>query len=115
MRMPNSLNPSEAVRATDVPVGDDLMSELKQVLTDAEIVLKTATDVGSEKLSDIQASVRESLRSLKEHVDVAREKLGIRARDAAVATDTYVHAHSWAAVGAASIAGLLVGAMLARR
>jgi ElaB/YqjD/DUF883 family membrane-anchored ribosome-binding protein len=37
------------------------------------------------------------------------------AKDAARATDEYVHEHPWGAVGIAALAGLAIGVLIARR
>ena len=45
----------------------------------------------------------------------ASQETGDRARDAARATDDYVHDNPWQAVGAAAAVGFVVGMLMTRR
>jgi hypothetical protein len=55
------------------------------------------------------------LRQLRTQIDDIEDTLVHRTRKAARATDEAVHAHPYTAIGIAGLAGVLLGALLARR
>lgn len=55
------------------------------------------------------------LRHLRQQIDDIEGTVTYRARKAARATDMALHAHPYTAMGLAGLAGLLIGALLARR
>jgi ElaB/YqjD/DUF883 family membrane-anchored ribosome-binding protein len=59
--------------------------------------------------------MEDSLRTAKIKVAEAQEMVADRAKAAARATDDYVHANPWRAVGIAAGVGLVVGMLISRR
>jgi ElaB/YqjD/DUF883 family membrane-anchored ribosome-binding protein len=59
--------------------------------------------------------MEDSLRAARVKVAEAQEIVTDRAKAAAQATDDYVHAHPWKAVGFAAAIGVIVGMLIARR
>lgn len=107
---------------TTVVTGDvskeKLIQDLQVVVSDAEELLKlTASQAGekvSEKVSAARERVQESLISAKARLAVAEEAMIERTREAARATDEYVHENPWRAVGIAAGVGLVVGMLISR-
>jgi ElaB/YqjD/DUF883 family membrane-anchored ribosome-binding protein len=102
---------SEAVTAAR----QQLLSDLKTVVTDSEELLKATAGAVDERATAARARVQESLRAAKSKIDELDSEVLDRLNEAAKATDEYVHEHPWGAVGIAAAAGLLVGVLIARR
>ena len=97
---------------------EKLMQDLHVVVADAEELLKmTASQAGekmSEKVSVARERIQESLVSAKARLAVAEEAVVENAKQAARATDEYVHDNPWRAVGIAAGVGLVVGMLISR-
>lgn len=93
---------------------DQLIADFKVVVADAEALLKATANQGGEKLDEVRAKARESLRLIGERISETERAMLARTREAARATDLYVHANPWQAAGFAGAAGLLVGLLLRR-
>ena len=88
---------------------DQLMADFKVVVEDAEELLKATAGQGGEKLAQVRAKTEESLKVAKVRMAEAQAALVTRTRDAAKATDMYVHEKPWEAVGIAAGAAFMVG------
>jgi ElaB/YqjD/DUF883 family membrane-anchored ribosome-binding protein len=98
---------------TTAEARDQLVTDMKAVIEDAEELLKATAGAAGERVSAARARAEETLRAAKSKLaDV--DVIG-HAKDAARATDDYVHEHPWSAVGVAAVAGLLVGVLISRR
>jgi ElaB/YqjD/DUF883 family membrane-anchored ribosome-binding protein len=94
---------------------DKLAADLKVVIEDAEELLKATASQAGEKVAAARLKIQDSL-------DVAKAKLahlgiaGIdKAKEAAAATDDFVHEHPWKAVGIGAAIGVIVGMLISRR
>ena len=94
---------------------DKLAADLKVVIEDAEELLKATASQAGEKVVAARLKIQDSL-------DVAKAKLahlssaGIdKAKEAAAATDDFVHEHPWKAVGIGAAIGVIVGMLISRR
>jgi ElaB/YqjD/DUF883 family membrane-anchored ribosome-binding protein len=94
---------------------DQLVDDLKAVIDDAEELLKATAGAAGDKISGLRARTEERLRAARARLADAQEDVIGQAKDAARATDTFVHEHPWGAIGVAAAAGLLVGLLIARR
>lgn len=107
---------------TTVVTGDvskeKLIQDLQLVVSDAEELLKlTASQAGekvSEKVSVARERIQESLITAKARLAVAEEAMVEKTKEAARATDEYVHENPWRAVGIAAGVGLVVGMLISR-
>lgn len=102
-------------RLLDKVTGEQLITDFKVVVADAEALLKATAGQGGEKLAEVRAKAEESLRVMKAKLDEAQEALIARTREAAKATDEYVHENPWKAIGVAAGLGLLIGWFMGRR
>ena len=91
------------------------MEDLTMVVRDAEELLKATANQTGESISAVRAKATENLRVAKIRLAEAQEALMERAKLAAKQTDEYVHENPWKAAGIAAAAGILVGALIARR
>ncbi len=94
---------------------EQLIADFKVVMADAEALLKATANQGGEKLAEVRAKAEESLLVAKARIADAQEALMVRTREAAKATDVYVHEHPWNAVGVAAALGLFIGFLVGRR
>lgn len=96
-------------------LSDDLIADFKVVVADAEALLKATANQGGEKLAEVRAKAEESLRVAKARMADAQDALLAKTREAAKATDVYVHENPWKAVGVAAGVGLVIGLLIGRR
>jgi ElaB/YqjD/DUF883 family membrane-anchored ribosome-binding protein len=94
---------------------DQLVVDMKAVIAQAEELLQATAGAAGERVGVVRARVEETLRNAREKLSEVDDQVIAQAKDAARATDEYVHEHPWSAVGIAAIAGLLVGVMISRR
>jgi len=94
---------------------DKLVSDLKAVIADAEELLRATASTAGEKVSAARAKMEDSVRTAKVKLAQAQDVMVDRAKVAAQATDDYVHAHPWKAVGFAAAIGVILGMLSSRR
>ena len=94
---------------------DKLAADLRVVIADAEELLRATASQAGEKVAAARAKIQDSL-------DVAKGKLarvsevGVdKAKEAARATDDFVHEHPWKAVGVGAALGVILGMLISRR
>jgi ElaB/YqjD/DUF883 family membrane-anchored ribosome-binding protein len=94
---------------------DQLIADFNVVVADAEALLKATANQGGEKLAEVRARAEKSLGAAKARLLETQDALIAKTREAARATDEYVHERPWNAVGMAAGIGLLVGFLIGRR
>ncbi len=94
---------------------DELARDLRGLVSDGQALLRSTTDLSGDALLQARQAVREKLAGAKVRVSEVSRVAAIRGRQAATATDTYVHENPWPAIGIAAGIGFLIGALLARR
>jgi len=94
---------------------DQLLADLKTVMSDAEALLRATSAQTGEKIQEVRARAEESLRQAKARLSSIEDEALQRARQAAQYTDEYVRENPWQSVGIAAGVGLLLGLLLARR
>ncbi|MBM3357852.1 MAG: DUF883 domain-containing protein [Betaproteobacteria bacterium] len=94
---------------------DKLVQDLKIVISDAEELLRATASQAGEKVSAARERVQDSLHRAKVKIAEAEDILVDKGKQAARATDEYVHEHPWRAVGVAAGIGLIVGLLIGRR
>ena len=92
-----------------------LAEDLKAVLADAEELLEATASQTGERIAAARAKAEESLKAAK--VRLAEEEVAVMAktRAAAKATEDYVRANPWKAVGITAAIGLVLGILVVRR
>ena len=94
---------------------EKFVSDMKMVVSDAEEILRATAGVAGEKMADLRERISEHLRDAKMRIADAEAALVDRTKAAARATDDYVNANPWQAVGIAAGIGLLLGIIIGRR
>jgi ElaB/YqjD/DUF883 family membrane-anchored ribosome-binding protein len=93
---------------------EKLMQDLQVVVSDAEELLKATASQAGEKVSAARERIQDSLTAAKARLAEAEEAMLEKTRQAARATDEYVHDNPWRAVGIAAGVGLVVGMLISR-
>lgn len=94
---------------------EQLVSNLRRVIADAEDLLAATAGQTDSKMTELRARARENLQMAREKLADADAAVRARARQAAAATDEYVHDNPWSSIGAAAALGILIGVLLGRR
>lgn len=93
---------------------EKLMQDFRVVVADAEELLRATANQAGEKASAARERIQETLAAAKARLDVAEQAVVAKAKQAASATDEYVHENPWKAAGIAAGAGLIIGLLIAR-
>jgi len=94
---------------------DKLVDEFSSVLNEAEDMLKRAANETGDKAKDLRAQVEAKLLAAKLQLQELQGLAADRAKEAARATDDYVHDHPWQVVGIAAGIGFVAGLLMNRR
>lgn len=94
---------------------DKLVQDLKAVMSDAEELLRATANQAGEKISAARERIQDSMHHAKIKLADAEEVMLDKTKQAARATDEYVHENPWKAVGIAAGVGFLVGLLISRR
>lgn len=101
---------------TDTTVSKDkLMRDLKIVIGDAEELLRATASQAGDKATAAREKIQGSLQDAKAKLAEAEDMMIDKSKQAARATDEFVHEHPWKAVGVAAGIGLIVGLLIGRR
>ncbi len=90
-------------------------NDFKAIIADGEDMLKAAATVSGEGLAAARTRFEGRLQSAKVALADASRPMLDRTREGAAATDEYVRANPWTAVGIAVAAGALFGFLAGRR
>jgi ElaB/YqjD/DUF883 family membrane-anchored ribosome-binding protein len=102
-------------KVIDEVTKEQLIADFKAVVADAEALLRATANQGGEELAAVRAKAEESLRIVKARIADEQVALIVKTKEAAKATDAYVHENPWKAVGVAAGIGLLIGLLSGRR
>lgn len=91
------------------------MTDIKAVLADAEDLLKQAATSTGERATELREKALAQLKQAKEKASDVQVVVVEKSKQAARATDDYVHDHPWQAVGIAAGVGVLIGLLINRR
>ncbi len=94
---------------------EKLAADLKLVIADAEELLRATASQAGEKVSAARVKIQESLDAAKLKLAGLGEVGMDHAKEAARATDDFVHEHPWKAVGIGAALGLVLGVLISRR
>ena len=105
---------TQTMDATSDVSKEKLMQDLHLVVTDAEALLKATAGHAGEKMDATRERIHANLAAAKARLAAAEAAVVARTRDAAKATDVYVHENPWKAVGVAAGVGVIVGMLIGR-
>jgi ElaB/YqjD/DUF883 family membrane-anchored ribosome-binding protein len=84
-------------------------------MSEAQDMLQRAASETGDKARDLRSQVETKLLHAKLRLQELEGEAVDRAKNAARATDDYVHDHPWQAIGVAAIIGFVVGLLMNRR
>jgi ElaB/YqjD/DUF883 family membrane-anchored ribosome-binding protein len=87
-------------------------SDVSKAISGAEDMLAQAASSTGEKAAELRARALEQLKALRGRVQEAQELALRRSKEAARATDEYVHDNPWRAIGVAAGVGVLIGLLI---
>jgi ElaB/YqjD/DUF883 family membrane-anchored ribosome-binding protein len=88
---------------------EKLVQDFNAVITDTEELMKSAVAVGGDKANAWRANVERNLKAAKEKLAELEGRAMEKTKEAARATDTYVHENPWQAIGFTAGVSVLVG------
>ncbi|VVE85402.1 membrane protein [Pandoraea sputorum] len=91
------------------------MTDIKSVLADAEDLLKQAANTSGERASELSAKALALLEQAREKASNMQVVVVEKSKQAARATDDYVHDHPWQAAGVGIGIGVVIGLLLNRK
>lgn len=93
---------------------ENLMRELNQVLKDAEELIKNSEQQAGEGFQSAKDKLQATLKTAKKEIQHIEEVAIKKTKEAAHATDAYVHENPWKTAGIAAGVGLLIGLLIGR-
>ena len=99
---------------TQTGARDQLMNDLKSVIQDAESWLRNSSLTGDD-LKAAKEKFERTLVSAKADLVHYQEMMVEKTKEAAKATDEYVHENPWRAIAIGAGVGLLLGVAITRR
>lgn len=94
---------------------EKLASDFRAVMDDIDALMTATTNKADTEVKALRERIQERLSGAKEKLLDAQHEAFQRAKDAATATDDYVHAKPWQAIGVAAAVGLALGVLIGRR
>lgn len=94
---------------------EKLASDFRAVMDDIDALMMATTNKADGEVKALRARIQDRLSGAKEKLLDAQHEAVQRAKDAAAATDDYVHAKPWQAIGVAAAVGLALGVLIGRR
>jgi len=94
---------------------EQLVNDFKMVVADAEALLKATANQGGDELAEIRSKAERSLKVVNSAIADAESVVIAKTKEAAHATDIYVHKHPWQSIGTAAAIGVVIGLLIGRR
>jgi len=94
---------------------DQLMRDLKNVISDAESWLRSGSSLSGEDLKAAKAKFERTIINAKDGLINLEEAVVEKTKATVKATDDYVQENPWKAIGISAAIGVLVGALISRR
>lgn len=101
--------------ASIVAAQEKLVNDLKAVIADAEDMLHATASEAGDRVADLRARISDRLHDARLRLSEAEAVLLDKTRQAARATNDYVHESPWQSVGIGVGVGFLLGFILGRR
>jgi ElaB/YqjD/DUF883 family membrane-anchored ribosome-binding protein len=103
-----------ATRSEQVTM-DKLIEDVRTVIADTEELLKATANQAGARIAEARVKLEQSLTIAKGRIAEAQDAALARTKVAAEATDRYVRANPWNAVGIAASVGFVLGLLITRR
>ncbi|MFT4171578.1 MAG: DUF883 domain-containing protein [Rhodocyclaceae bacterium] len=100
-----------SIKNKAIESGQSVLDEAEAVMAEAETLLSNVGDKGEAALAKVAERLKVAREKLVEFERVAVAKT----KEAAVATDEYVHENPWKSIGLAAAVGVVVGILIGRK
>lgn len=100
---------------TQTGTREQLLSDLKTVISDAEQWLRSGSQMTGDELAAAKAKLERTLTNAKADLIHLEEVVVERTKEAAKATDVFVHENPWRSVAIGAAVGLAAGYIISRR
>lgn len=94
---------------------EKIVQDFKTVYSDVEELLRATASQTGEKIGILRERLQEHMHKAKDRLADTKDVVVVKTKEAARATDEYVHDNPWHAVGIAAGVGLIVGMLIGRR
>lgn len=94
---------------------DKLVADLKVVIADAEELLRATASQAGEKAGEARVRIQQSLRAAKDKLMQLEAVALEKTKQAARATDEYVHENPWKVIGISACVAVVIGILVSRR
>ncbi len=94
---------------------DKLAHDFQAVVDGAEELLKVTSNNTEAGYSAARKKLEHSLKVARDELDQLQHAARLKAKQAARATDDYVHDNPWQAIGVGAAIGLALGVLIGRR
>jgi ElaB/YqjD/DUF883 family membrane-anchored ribosome-binding protein len=100
---------------TKTPAREQLLNDIKTVISEAEQWLRSGSQLTGEELAAAKAKLERTLSTAKDDLVRMEQVVVERGKEAARITDEYVHENPWKSVLIGAAVGLAAGVIIARR
>jgi ElaB/YqjD/DUF883 family membrane-anchored ribosome-binding protein len=94
---------------------EKLVDDMKVVLHDVDVLLRETAGQLGDKAKETRERLERGLKVAKQRITDIQDQGVEKAKEAAKATDDYVHDHPWQSIGVAFAVGALIGVLIGRR
>jgi ElaB/YqjD/DUF883 family membrane-anchored ribosome-binding protein len=94
---------------------EKIVQDFKTVYSDVEELLRVTASQTGEKIGILRERLQEHMHKAKDRLADTKDVVVVKTKEAARATDEYVHDNPWHAVGIAAGVGLVIGLLIGRR
>ncbi len=94
---------------------DQVVNDFKALLSEGESLFKSATAGGDQALQVARDKFKEQLEVAKKKYGELQDATVKQAKQAATATDEYVHGNPWTSIAVAGGVGLVIGMLIMNR
>lgn len=96
-------------------VRERLAGDVKTLLADVDTLFRQAAAASGTEARDLRERAEGALQQARESLEAIEKDVVRRGREAAHATDQWVHKNPWSSIGIGAGVGLLIGMLIARR
>jgi ElaB/YqjD/DUF883 family membrane-anchored ribosome-binding protein len=100
---------------TQTGTREQLLNDIKTVISDAQQWLSNGSHLTGDELIAAKAKLQRTLVTAKDDLVRLEQNMVERTKEAAKATDEYVHENPWKSVLIGAAVGLAAGAIISRR
>lgn len=94
---------------------DKLVGDIRVLLTDVDALFRQAASASGDEARKLRERAEGALREALARFESMQDDMVRRGREAAHATDDWVHDNPWSSIGLGAGIGLLIGFLIARR